>query len=234
MELTNKQIREVLSMARSLAQEGEYDKSLFCYEYFFAHSLDDDPYALYGVRLSYCLDEWAILGKKYPLALEHLEKKKKEVLALFEETLTPLLFHEFCCISKSLDKEEDILEKFLEYHHVKPEAATKVVYLVWDDLIEKELWSICACYPNYINQIYDKALHILDSYIQMSVKEPIIYDDTFKGEAKKTFIETITNLLLVLQYNNKSEKIDAVKKRIKDDMPDRNFTEIETAVFTKR
>jgi hypothetical protein len=64
--------RDALDNARAAFKHGDYPEALRQYDYFFDHALDDDPAALYGVRLSYCLDEWAKLGEKYPPALESL------------------------------------------------------------------------------------------------------------------------------------------------------------------
>lgn len=46
-----------LNEARKTFKSKDYAKSLFSYEYFFDHALDEDGASFYGVRLSYCLSE---------------------------------------------------------------------------------------------------------------------------------------------------------------------------------
>ena len=49
---------QVLKDAQLAHQAGDFVNALKFYQQFFDHALDDDPYAFYGVRLSYCLEGW--------------------------------------------------------------------------------------------------------------------------------------------------------------------------------
>jgi hypothetical protein len=97
---------------------GDYAVALASYEDFFDHSLQDQGAEnnYYGVRLSFCLDEWARLAEKHPKALQRLEAKAKETIAELERTRRPALFHDFISINKYLGQERTSIDLFLKYH----------------------------------------------------------------------------------------------------------------------
>ena len=98
---------QVLKEARAAAKAGNHALALANYERFFDRALQDqgEDNNYYGVRLSYCLDEWARLGEKYPPARERLEAKANEALAAFEATGASEKFHDFQSIRDELRTE---------------------------------------------------------------------------------------------------------------------------------
>ncbi|MCR9247720.1 MAG: hypothetical protein NXI31_22055 [bacterium] len=60
-----------LDAGRAAAKAGRYAEALAEYQWFHDESLAIDP-AVYGVRLSYALSDWAKLGESYPEALDAL------------------------------------------------------------------------------------------------------------------------------------------------------------------
>src|SRR6188508_2272468 len=97
--------RDALDAARAAFRDKQYPEALASYEWFFDHALDNDPAALYGVRLSYCLDEWARLGAKYPPALQRLEERRDQALKAFGSARDPERFHDFKAICEAIDGE---------------------------------------------------------------------------------------------------------------------------------
>lgn len=63
----------VLREARQLVKSGQHAAALEKYIWFHDHALDFDR-MLVGVRLSYAIDEWVVLGEVYPPAREALER----------------------------------------------------------------------------------------------------------------------------------------------------------------
>jgi hypothetical protein len=139
---------EVLMAARAAAMAGDYAAALASYEDFFDHSLSDQGAEnnYYGVRLSFCLDEWARLAEKYPKALERLEAKAKATIAELERTRRPALFHDFISINKYLGQERTSIDLFLKYHSSDRSFAEAIVNYIWDRLVEDAQWAICAEY----------------------------------------------------------------------------------------
>ena len=80
---------EVLATARSAARNGDYPLALDRFEWFFDHALEEDPASFYGVRLSYCVSEWARVGQTYPPALRRLRERQQDALRLLDETRNP-------------------------------------------------------------------------------------------------------------------------------------------------
>ena len=80
------QIIQVLEDARLAHQAGDFVNALKFYEHFFDHALDDDPYALYGARLSHCLTGWGELAQVFPGAMNRLTTKKRHALEHYLET----------------------------------------------------------------------------------------------------------------------------------------------------
>lgn len=68
---------ERLDKARADVQAGRYEEALRGYIWFHDHALEERR-SLYGVRLSYALDEWVELGRLYPPAMHELKAKRDE------------------------------------------------------------------------------------------------------------------------------------------------------------
>lgn len=58
-----------LDAGRAAAKAGRYAEALAEYQWFHEESLAIEP-AVYGVRLSYALSDWAKLGESYPEYVE--------------------------------------------------------------------------------------------------------------------------------------------------------------------
>src|SRR5690242_9176390 len=101
---------QVLKEARAAAKAGNYALALERYELFFDRALldqgEDNNY--YGVRLSYCLDEWTRIGERYPAARQRLETKATEALAAFEATSDSEKFHDFQSITDHLGEKDRV------------------------------------------------------------------------------------------------------------------------------
>src|SRR5262245_16233199 len=123
---------QVLEEARAAAQAGDYAVALENYERFFDRALHDqgEDNNYYGVRLSYCLDEWARLGEKYPAARERLEAKATEAQASFEATGAFDKFHDFQSIRDHLGQQDVVFAQFLQYHRSNPKLANVALSLM--------------------------------------------------------------------------------------------------------
>ncbi len=88
-------ILNVLKDAQTAHQAGDFVNALKFYQHFFDHALDDDPYALYAVRLSHCLHGWAELAEAFPGAKSALERTKRDMLEQYLEHRNPERFHDF-------------------------------------------------------------------------------------------------------------------------------------------
>ncbi len=93
---------DALRRAKSYAQKGEFEKALQEHIWFHDNALQVDR-SYYGVRLSFALDEWVELGRKYPRALEELKNiRDKKASLLAGGDTNPELFHDVEAINEHL------------------------------------------------------------------------------------------------------------------------------------
>lgn len=220
------QPREVLKKARDAAKSGLYEEALENYEYFFDHALDEDPSSFYGVRLSYCLDEWAELGKKYPEARNRLEAKRDESISLLQTTRSPERFHDYVAICDYLDCKDLPVEKFIRIHEHDRPLAVDIVRYIWDQLVQRQLWKICR---EYVAQPLDKYEHHISSFdqaIAICKSDASLGGDRFEKKIKGWCIRDVSNLLLVLKNNYEVEACVDIMKRVERDLLERSYDDV--------
>ncbi len=222
--------REYLDNARTAYKAKDYPEALIKYEYFFDHALDDDPASLYGVRLSYCLNEWAMLGEKYPPAKDRLEQKRDEALSLLFETKEPERFHDFLNICRYLKCPDLPVEEFLKIHNKDKSLSAKIVRFIWDTLVDKKLWEVCAEYLENPKSKYDEFLFKFDHAMKSSKANPEWGGERFEDQVKGWFIRDVSNLLLVLKNSLKNEELEYIQGISGQEMEHRGYTELQTAI----
>jgi FMN phosphatase YigB (HAD superfamily) len=209
--------RDALDNARAAFKHGDYPEALRQYDYFFDHALDDDPAALYGVRLSYCLDEWAKLGEKYPPALESLIEKKNSARALLEQSRDPERFHDFVAISKNLNGGDEPIRQFLEYHVSDPELARSIIRFIWDRLITAKQWEVCGAYLTDPIEKYEAEVEKFDGILAMWKADPTWAVEEFDVYLRGKIARNVSNLILVLRENGRMGEATILEERIAAD-----------------
>lgn len=218
--------RDALDKARAAFRDGDYPAALRHYDYFFDHALDDDPVALYGVRLSYCLDEWVQLGEKYPLALKALIEKKNDALVLFERSRDPERFHDFVAISKNLNAGDEPTHRFMAYHASDRELAGSIVRFIWDGLISAKQWEVCGSYLADPCERYDEELRKFDGILETKKADSTLADEDFDTWLRGKFARNIGNLILVLQGTARNAEAAILEDRVAIDAEARSQNEI--------
>lgn len=218
--------RDSLDHAREAFRSGNHPEALKQYEHFFDHALDDDPHSLYGVRLSYCLDEWARLGKKYPPALRRLEERAQEALSLLEETRNPERFHDFTAICRYLNLNGEPVRRFLLYHLSDSDLATSIVRFIWDELVRDKQWAVCVSYLGAPKERYDMALLKFDQSMKISKGDPSLGGKDFEKQIRGWYVRDVANLLLVLRNIGATEEAASVEAAMENDMCSRDVLHI--------
>ena len=225
--------KDSLVLAREASRNGDYSTALENYLYFFEHALDGDPASLYGVRLSYCLDEWARLGQDFPPALVALEERRKEAIRRLEATREPEHFHDFECISRYLNRHDDAIDLFLTYHTSDPELAKSTVRFVWNMLVNGGSWEICNAYLGDYNQRYANALMKFDEAMQVSLAHRELGGAEFDAQILGWYITDVSQLILVLLNSKRMQEADAIHVRVSQDMAERGHTEVAQSIRSK-
>ena len=224
-------LRDSLDEARRAFKSKEYAVALDKYNYFFDHALDHDPSALYGVRLSYCLDEWAKLGEEFPEAKVSLERKKEQALELLKETKEPERFHDYIAICKYLNCSEQAITKFIELHELDKNLAKVIVRFIWNQLMDKELWHICIIYLDDYLKKYESCLIKFDQAMGICKSDESLGGVKFESQIKGWYVRDITNILLVFKNCDKQSKFNEILKLVEKDTVSRGYPELKREVF---
>jgi hypothetical protein len=221
-----------LDKAREAVKLKNYANALKIYNNFFEETFKNS--AKYGVRLSYCLSEWAALGEIYPLALRKLENKKDESLLLLEEEREPERFNDYLAICQILKFPKLPLQEFLRLHNSDKELSTQIIRFIWDELIEKKEWEICIEYLENPLKKYEIYLSRFDTIFKKYVHDnSTSHDKEIFTRTFNWYIKEITNILLVLKNNNKIEDYNLIRKRISSDLVSRGLSKLEVLIDRK-
>tara|TARA_Y100001933_G_scaffold258500_1_gene306615 strand:- start:62 stop:799 length:738 start_codon:yes stop_codon:yes gene_type:complete len=160
---------DVLRQAVEDRNNGEYGLALDKHIWFLDHALEIDE-AYFGVRLSYNLDEWALLGDKYPPAKLALVTKANLAKTEIEEGSGNVrdAFHDFSSINEYIDSTQDTIKLFEWLDRNAPDKASKVFNLAFPALIDAHEYVIIGKYIDVqkrlkqINKLYDTHLKYLN------------------------------------------------------------------------
>lgn len=221
MEADSPEPREVLREARSAASEGDFETALSKYEFFFDHALDDDPAALYGVRLSYCLDEWAQIGEKFDPARAALVNRKKESLRLFGESKELERFHDFVAICGYLKCTDEAIAEFARLSDADFQLADRVYRFIRKELVRASEWELCGRHVKEGMSAYEFALTAFDQTWAIGKTDTTIGGSEYESWVRRMYVEEVANLLSVLKNCERNDECDAIWGRIAEDVDSR-------------
>jgi hypothetical protein len=204
---------QVLDEARAAFAENDFESSLAKYEWFFDHALDEDKASYYGVRLSYCLNEWSKLGEKYPNAADRFAAKCVERKRLFEETKDPEYFHDYVVISGYLNQTALALDTFMTWHESDPNLASRVVSFVWEPLLQSGAWSVCGAYVENADEFYERAIHSYCETMGICLESPEFGGEEFANEIRDWYVADVSNLLAVLTNTSRTQEAGRICER---------------------
>ena len=221
--------QQALTAARASFKAKELAKALEQYEHFFDHALEEDE-SLYGVRLSYCLDEWARLGEKYPPALERLQFKAEEAYGLLLRTREPARFHDYIAICSYLQKNAAPIEIFLDLHKSDRDLARAIVRFIWDELVDAGQWEVCDSYLSDPMSDYAIAIRKFDESMQICISEPSLGGADFEEQIKSWCVRDITNIVRVLAKNHRAAEAVSVITTMEADMQERRRPDLAARI----
>ncbi len=223
---------EVLKQAREAHSQKEYALSLEKYKWFYENALDIDE-SFYGVRLSYCLDEWAELAKEYPLAKEELVKLKDVSLENFKSNQSHQAFHEYSSISEYLNCFDEVLQTFQLIQEQDEELASKVFSLVYQSFAEKKNWDVCRKYLGNGYKKYTVTLDIFDHMIKFAQESSGEEKVEIISDAELTFEREVLWLLEMLDYIDAPSEFDSAINKIGIDLKQRKKTKLYKRIMRK-
>jgi hypothetical protein len=223
---------QVLKEARAAAKAGDFSLALSNYERFFDRALQDqgEDNEYYGVRLSYCLDEWARLGEKYPEARVRLEAKARDALGAFEATSNPEKFHDYQSIQDHLEQKELVFSQFIAFHESRPDLARVALRFMWNRLVEAKRWDVCASYLDDSESKYKKALYKFDQSMEVCGSDPSLGGEEFADQIKGWYVRDVGNLLSALRNTGRLEAASRLEASIASDLQSRGHSELAARV----
>ena len=216
---------DVLQEAREAFAKEDYDLALEKYQWFFGNALRIKE-SYYGVRLSYCLIEWADLGSAYPPALEALTKQKEVSLRAFEENRSCSLFNEYSSICDAMGCSNEPVEAFLEVASSNGELAKKLFTFVYEELARNSQWDLCREYMGNGYKQYKEVLELFDACIDGGNRKG---GNQGEGIISSAIAKTVEELLWILEmqaHANADGELESAMKRIKHDFGKRGYAEV--------
>ena len=209
----------ILGEARADTAAKRYEQALAKLVWFHEHALDSAQ-GLYGVRLSYALNDWKALGQVYPPALEKLRAERDAAADHVRRGDGPRgYFNEIVAIDKALGEDAATRELFVWLDANRNEIASQVYDIAQPSLVRARDYALCGKYlePR-------KALRgILDQYrVVMQLAAVSDRSQEEQAFARKTLANK-TGLLvaLLVQNHRKDEANDIAAQAIKEwDDPD--------------
>lgn len=223
--------RQTLRDARAAATAGDYPTAQALYEHFFDHALEVDE-SFYGVRLSYCLDEWAELGEAYPPALDTLKAKAAEAVAGFEATRNPELFHDYQSILHYLNQNDEVFAQFVGYHETMPELAKLASDYLWDSLVESAHWDLCTAYLGDAKERYETAVSNFDLGMQTIREDPSLREADIERLIRNSYVRDVGNLFRVLKNTHQNQLLNSLDTAACADMLSRGESELIARVHS--
>lgn len=202
---------KALEEAKSLAAQGRYEEALDKHVWFHDHALETTP-SYYGVRLSFALNEWVELGKKYPKALTKLKEIRDEKTArLLAGEINRATFHDVRSINHYLGESESTVRLFKEIEAARPEFAKSVYTLADKALIAAGEYALARKYLGDPIAYYEEA--------QRKFEKGMLYAKTGQnGEAARkafesNFTDAVIRVITVLDKTDEPKQAREIQSK---------------------
>lgn len=140
-----------LVLASKLVENKQYEEALGAYRYYFIESKKES--GLGGARLSFCLSDWAKLGKVYPPAMNELilmSNDRKNTLLSGKGNAE--MFMEYHSINSYIERDNETLATFIAIDKDFPEKAESYHFIAKDLIINTKRYDLAK---KYIDPIYE-------------------------------------------------------------------------------
>lgn len=206
---------KVLARARHYRLQGQYAKALKDHLWFHENALQYNP-ALYGVRLSFALEEWIALGADFPDAIRALAEIRDRKTELLEKGLgLPEIFHDVQSINRCLHEPQKTVALIKRLCESDFETAKQCYDLAKADLIASGEFALC-------NRLMDAPMFLARDMKALLKKNITIYKtapwaDTAQREwTVRHFMEEAEAVLVVLAKNQRHVEAERFIKDLED------------------
>lgn len=220
--MTAQDVLRLLENAHLAHKAGDFNNACSFYEQFFDQALAVDPIALYGIRLSHCLDGWASLAKEFPGALLRLEQKQASTFADYTKQKEPERFHDYLQISQRLDKTDEAIAAFAQLHASNPRSAAKLSKFVWQPLVTRQRWELCNALLEQPSLKLDELFAVFDEASRMRELDPEFDTLEFETHIANQLLGDLQNLVSVLRHGDRTAEINDLERQFFRGVQSRN------------
>lgn len=193
---------KVLARARHHRLSGQYEKALKDHLWFHDHALTHKP-ALYGVRLSFALQEWIALGEKYPKARQALiEIRDRKTDRMKKGNGSPELFQDIQSMNRYLYEPQKTVDLIKDLAVSDFEMAKRCYDFAKNDLIAAGDFELC-------NRLMEVPMFIVRDMRTLLRRNIDIYkttdwaDETHLDWTIRHFLEESESVLIILTKNHR-------------------------------
>jgi hypothetical protein len=214
--------QDILTEAQADARAGHFEDALAKHVWFFENALKLQP-SQTGVRLSFALSDWVVLGKTYPPALEKLRSVRDDAARRIREgTQVREDFKDFESINKYLSEENQTRDLFIWLDSHKPEVAKDVYPLAQRALIKASDFRLCGRYLEP-DASFQNSVRGYKRNLEMS-RDPS-FGERMKSFGEKSFSQTVTTLVALLVINERRAQAEGIVEQAVKEWNDPKFKE---------
>ena len=206
----------ILDEARTDTRSGNYPDALAKHIWFHKNALKHQS-SLYGVRLSFALEDWEKLSAEYMPALEEMKKVRDKAGINIKNQVEPYKnFHDYKSLNQVLHEEKKTIRLFSWLDKNNPKVALKIYRMAQPSLIMGKKYKLAGKYINP-QSTYKR---IADEY-NSNKKYIAEYGNTWNSKrytetkyfGEKVFSNSVSTLVALLTLNGKANDAKGVSDR---------------------
>ncbi len=210
----------ILQEARADTQAKRFETALAKHVWFHDNALSITP-ALYGVRLSFALADWAELAEQYPPALTRLKEMRDQARQkVLEGNNVRESFHDMKAINNQLGEHAATKEVFETLDEKNPESAKQVFDIAKPALVRAKAYSLLG---KYVEPKADFELMTLMYREGKKRADAPRFGARYLDFANKSFANEVTTLVAILVVNDRTKEAEEIAKSARAEWEDRAF-----------
>ena len=206
------EMQKYLNDTEEMIRLGKHQKALERCVWFHNHALEYDP-GMYGVRLSFALHSWKLLGNIYPPAKKALfEIRDRKTHQVENGEGDTSLFHDVASLNETLEEESKTTNLFEQLDRKNPEFANQCWKLAKDNVISAKRFDLVQKYMENPIREFTGVKAAYDENLTFYAN-PQVGGVHFKEYNENHFIEECLRLIEVAIHLGNQEAAQQIQKK---------------------
>ena len=205
--------RDILDQAVDDRKAERYALALAKHEWIHHHSIELDP-SFNGVRLSFALNSWRMLGDRHDPAKVALRSLRDEAESVFHQSNCSVqAFKELAALNLFLQREENTVEVFIAIEKCDIQCATRLYRTAEKYLAAAGQLSLCGRYVNPNSQLREA----LESYLasqEVAANVPELTDGVCQS-AEQLLAKKAAVIIAILVHNGRDSEASEIRDRVR-------------------